>query len=597
VGAAVLPEERVQRRLAAILAADVVGYSRLMETDEEGTRERLRRLHTQFLDPLISSVGGRIVKTTGDGILAEFPSAIDAVRIALSIQTEIAEHNVELPEKQKIVFRVGINVGDVIIEGDDIHGDGVNVAARLEGICEPGEVYVSGTVYDQAAGKLAAVFDDLGDQTVKNIAKPIRTYRVRTELENYDNLDKPTTSDTPPLPDKPSIAVLPFANMSGDPEQEYFTDGITEDLITALSRFSWFFVIARNSSFSLKGQNLPVRQVSQELGVRYVLEGSVRLAGNRIRVTTQLIDAETDQHIWAERYDRDLDDIFAVQDEITESVAQAVAPELLAAEMRQARRRETPDLDTWTQIMRAHALISNYTAEDNVAAKELLEEVITTDPQSAIAHADLATVHLWSGMFGWKADTHAAYNAALRAAEKAVDIDSRDAWARTILGWTKMFSQQYEDAIRDLELAIASNPNLAFAHGVLGVINAFTGHTDKAIRMTEYAINLSPRDPLLGCMYGLRAISFFAAGDYVAAVEWSKRSTQHRPPVNLSYRIMAAALGKLGRTEEAREAGQKLLSFVPGLTVAASVQQMPWKLPEQQEALAEGLRVAGLPEE
>ena len=333
-----MAEERVQRRLAAILVADVVGYSRLIEADEEGTRTRIRSLHAEVIDPRIEADGGRIVKTSGDGILVEFGSVVDAVRNALAIQEAMSGRDSNLPEDSRIRFRVGINVGDVIVEGDDIHGEGVNVAARLEGLCEPGEVYVSTAVHDQVEGKLAVTFENLGEQTLKNISKPTRVYRVSISPEEATVRSEEATG-VPSLPDKPSIAVLPFENMSGDPEQEYFADGIAEDIITALSRFNWFFVIARNSSFSYKGTSPDIRQVASELGVQYVLEGSVRKAGNRVRITAQLIDATTGRHVWAERYDRELDDIFAVQDEITGAITGAVAPSFVAAEAKRAARK------------------------------------------------------------------------------------------------------------------------------------------------------------------------------------------------------------------------------------------------------------------
>ncbi len=589
-----MAEKRVQRRLAAILAADVVGYSRLIEADEEGTRARLKRLHSELIEPRIAADGGRIVTTTGDGILAEFPSAVDAVRNALAVQSAIRRHDADQPDERRIAFRVGINLGDVIIEGDDIHGDGVNVAARLEGLCAPGEVTVSASVFDQVGGKLDASFDDLGEHTVKNISRPIRVYRARAEA---DAAAEPAAAEGPlPLPDKPSIAVLPFQNLSGDPEQEYFADGISEDIITALSHFPWFFVIARNTTFTYKGQPVDVQAVAKELGVRYVLEGSVRKSGDRVRITTQLIEGVSGNHLWAERFDRELDDIFAVQDEITESVANAVAPELLAAEMRQARRRNTPNLDTWTQVMRAHSLINTYSPGDNATATILLNEAIAADPQSCIAHADLAMAQLWAGLYGWSEDTRAAYSAATRSAEAAVDLDGRDAWARTALGWNRMISRQHEEAIRELELAVEINPNLAIAHSVLGQAHAFSGDSVLGLEQTQFAIHLSPRDPLLGVMYAGCGIAYFSAGDYEGGVKWSGQAGQHRPPFNAAYRMVAAALGNLGRIDEARDAAQKFIAHSPGATVTASVRQMPWKLPEHQQALADGLRKAGLPE-
>lgn len=340
-----MAKERVQRRLAAILAADVVGYSRLIEANEEGTRTRLRRLHAELIDPRIEADGGRIVKMTGDGVLAEFPSAIDAVRNALAIQTDLCLCNAELPENYRIAFRVGINVGDVIVEEDDIHGDGVNIAARLESICEPGEVYVSGTVREHVEGKLAITFDDLGNKKLKNITRPVAVFRARPRSDDH----APPLQTAAPLPpsDKPSIAVLPFENLSGDPDQDYFSDGISEDIITGLSRVRTFLVIARNSTFSYKGKSSDIRQVARALGVRYVLEGSVRKAGNRVRITAQLIDATSGAHIWADRYDREMEDIFAVQDEITQTVIGAIQPELSRAEQRRALMKPPESLGAW----------------------------------------------------------------------------------------------------------------------------------------------------------------------------------------------------------------------------------------------------------
>ena len=313
-------------------------------------------------------------------------------------------------------------------------------------------------------------------------------------------------------------------------------------------------------------------------------------------MTAQLIDAETDQHIWAERYDRDLDDIFSVQDEITESVAREVAPELLAAEMRQARRHDTPNLDTWTRVMRAHSLIANMTPEDNGAAILLLQEAIAADPRSSIAHADIGTAQMWAGIYGWQQDTMAAYAASVKSAEIAVDLDSRDAWARTVLGWTKLFSRRHDEAIRDLEIAVENNPNLAIAHCVLGAAQGFSGDSEPAIRNTKFGIQLSPRDPLLGLLQGTHGVVYFGAGNYEAGAEWSTKAAQCRPPLTIAYRIAAACLGKLGRISEAKEAMQKYLAYSPGVTIEATIRQMPWKLPEQQQALAEGLRAAGMPE-
>jgi adenylate cyclase len=578
-----MAEQGVQRRLAAILAADVAGYTRLMEEDTDGTVAAWQAAREEVIKPSVANHSGKIVKLTGDGFLVEFATVQDAVKCAIGMQSGLAASSLD--------FRMGVSLGDIVDDGEDIHGEGVNVAARLEGLAEPGGICISGDVHNQVRNRIEAKFDDMGERDVKNVSAPVRVFAIRSETEEA----APSSLLSASL-DKPSIAVLPFDNLSGDPEQEYFSDGVAEDIITALSHFSWFFVIARNSSFSFKGENVPVKKVAEELGVRYLLEGSVRRAGDRIRVTAQLIDAETDQHIWADRYDRDLDDIFAVQDEITESVAREVAPELLAAEMRQARRRATPSLDTWSRVMRAHSLIANMTPEDNAVVIDLLRDAIAADPRSSMAHADLGAAQLWAGIYGWQPDTSAAYEAALESAGTAVELDSRDSRARTILGWTEMFSRKHEEAIHELELAIDNNPNLAFAYSVLSGAHAFSGNSEMALKKAAIAIQLSPRDPLLGLMYGFQGLAYFAHGDYETAVDWFNKSVQHRPPFTITYRLIAASLGKLGRIEEATAATQKFLAFAPGVTIEATLRRMPWKLPEHQQTLIDGLRAAGMPE-
>ena len=383
--------ERVERRLAAILAADVAGYSRLMGQDEAGTLARLRTHRRDLIDPKIAEHKGRIVSTTGDGMLVEFPSVVEAVACAVAVQRGMFDRNVLAPEDQRIVFRMGVNLGDIIVEGDDIHGDGVNVAARLEGIAEPGGICVSAIVHDQVRDKLDLGFDDLGEQTLKNIARPIRVFRVRLgTAENTPKSEPDRVAATLALPDKPSIAVLPFQNMSGDPEQEYFADGMVEEIITALSRIRWFFVIARNSTFTYKGRAVDVKQVGRELGVRYVLEGSVRKAGSRLRITAQLVEAETGNQLWAERYDRDLADIFAVQDEITERVVAAIEPELYAAEQVRSQSKPPESLDAWECVIRALSLIGQGTRDENTEAEALCRRAIAIAPGYGRAHSLLA---------------------------------------------------------------------------------------------------------------------------------------------------------------------------------------------------------------
>ncbi len=376
------------RRLAAILAADVAGYSRLMGADEDGTLRRLKDVRFESIDPTIASYHGRLVKTTGDGLLVEFSSVVDALRCAIELQREVRNRNTDVPPDRRIECRIGIHQGDIVVEDGDIFGDGVNVAARLEGLAEPGGICVSGRVQEDAAGKLDLAFEDIGEQKLKNIVRPVRVYRVRRS-EIADGITG-TIQPSLALPDKPSVTVLPFANMSADPEQEFFGDGIAEDVITALSRYPSLFVIARNSSFTYKGRAVDVKEIGRELGVRYVLEGSLRKFGNRIRVTAQLVEAETGKHVWAERYDRDLTDICALQDEITEAVTIAIAPAIADAEQRRAMRMPPGNLDAWAVYQRGLWHTSKHTAKDNILAQELLQHAIDLDPTFGKAYAALA---------------------------------------------------------------------------------------------------------------------------------------------------------------------------------------------------------------
>jgi TolB-like protein len=410
------------RRLAAILAADVAGYSRLMGADEEGTLERLKALRRELLDPTIAEHHGRIVKTTGDGVLVEFASVVDAVRCAVAVQQAMPERNTGVAADNRIELRIGINLGDVIVEGDDLYGDGVNIAARIEALADAGGVFVSNTVHDHVRDRLPFVFEDLGDQQVKNIARPVRVYRVR---------DAPAAAKTPsapvlPLPDKPSIAVLPFANMSGDPEQEYFADGMVEEIITALSRIRWLFVIARNSSFTYKGQAVDVKQVGRELGVRYVLEGSVRKAGNRVRITAQLIDATNGAHLWADRFDGSLEDVFDLQDKVASSVAGVIEPTLQAAEMRRSAARPTTDLSAYDLYLRALAAFYQLTREGTFEALGLLEQAIAIDRHYAPALSWAANCHRYLVINGWVEEAETSHRKACDLARKALEVGEND---------------------------------------------------------------------------------------------------------------------------------------------------------------------------
>jgi len=588
--------QEVKRKLTAILSADVKGYSRLMSEDEVETIHTLNA-YKEVMAGLIQHHHGRVVNAPGDNVLAEFASVVDAVECAVEIQKELKTKNAELPENRRMEFRIGVNLGDVIEEGAQIYGDGVNIAARLESLSEAGGICISGTAYDHVENKLSLGYEYLGEQTVKNIAKPVRVYRVLMEPGAVARRLLEVASKERmalPLPDKPSIAVLPFANMSGDPEQEYFSDGITEDIITALSRFRWFFVIARNSTFTYKGKTVEVKAVAQDLGVRYVLEGSVRKAGSRVRITAQLIDATTSHHVWAERYDRELEDIFAVQDEITENIVTSIGPEFLSAEMRRAQRRDVRSLDAWDYIMRAAFHHSRYKKEDVAEAQHLLRKAIELDPFNAEGFCLLAFTHLIQAQFGWSESADQSIQEAAKAAEKAVAIDDRDAWAHTALGLVDLISRRYDDATRRLKKAIDLNRSLANAYGALGQALALAGECAAAVEQINKAIRLSPRDPFLIYWVAHLGLAAFVEERYDVACEWGARIIQENPNFPGGHRLLAASYGQLGRINEAQTALQELLLLMPGMTIDDVRKQVPFKDPRHMERYLDGLRKAGL---
>jgi adenylate cyclase len=430
----------LERRLAAILAADVVGYTRLMGADEAGTLQRLTELRQRVLEPLIAKHHGRIVKLMGDGMLVEFSSIVDAVNCAMAWQANVAEGEAETDEAKRLRFRIGINLGDVIVEGEDIHGDGVNIAARLEGLAHPGGICLSADTYRQVRGKIEAEFEDLGEQNLKNVAEPVQAYLIGTA---GSVASAPSVlADALPLPDKPSIAVLPLINMSNDPDQDFLADGIAEDIITSLSKFGSLFVIARNSSFSFKGQQLEVKKIGKRLGVRYVVEGSVRRAGNRVRISAQLVDAIEDQHIWAERYDRDLEDIFAVQDEVTLAIVQAIEPRLISSEQQRALRKPPENLDAWENFQRGMWHLLKYSPQECQAAYSFLQRAIILDPNFAAAHACLGYAHCLRVLHDISADPAEDIELALEAGRKAARLDEHEAYAYLTIGRAKIFQPQ-----------------------------------------------------------------------------------------------------------------------------------------------------------
>ena len=590
-------EERVERRLAAILAGDVAGYSRLMGIDEEGTLAALKGHRRQLVDPKIKEHRGRTVKLTGDGILAEFASVVDAVRCAVDIQRGMAERNVEVPAERRIEYRIGLNLGDIIIDDKDIYGDGVNIAARLEALAEPGGICVSRVVRDQVRDKLDFSFADMGEQQVKNIARPVRTHRIVLGAEAAEALGDAAAAASPArrAVQKPSIAVLPFANMSGDPEQEYFSEGITEDIITNLSHNRAFFVISRSTSFTYKGPAVDVGKVARELGVRYVLEGSVRRASNRVRITAQLIDAETGHHLWADRYDRELADVFAVQDEIAQSIASAIAPGIISAEVQHAQRKDPSQLDAWDRAVRAHWHIRRFTQPDLAEARRLLEEAIDVDPTNSMAFSDLAFLRHFQAVFGWGESIAEAHTAAGEAARKAVSLDDGDATAHTVLAIYEMFSGRHEEARRRLRRALDLDPNSAFAHGYIGVSHAFSGDRDAVLRHCDEALRLSPRDPLLLLWYLPKGWAALNAERYEEAIEFAIRAAEAHPEFPDIYAVRAAAEGQLGRVDAGRSTLDELLRRMPGLTASDPRLDRPFGRAADRERFLEGLRKAGLP--
>src|SRR5277367_1965451 len=503
------------RRLAAILAADVAGYSRLMGADEEGTHERLKALRHELIDPKITEHHGRIVKTTGDGMLVEFASVVDAVRCAVEVQQAMPERNTGVSADKRIELRIGINLGDVIVEGDDLYGDGVNIAARIEALADAGGVFVSNTVHDHVRDRLPFVFEDLGEQQVKNIARPVRVYRVRTTLTHPaanapgsplsrnagEGAERPRREAGEgtrllPLPDKPSIAVLPFANMSGDPEQEYFADGMVEEIITALSRIRWLFVIARNSSFTYKGQSVDVKQVGRELGVRYVLEGSVRKGGGRVRITGQLIDAVTGTHLWADRFDGSLEDVFELQDKVAISVAGVIEPTLRQSEIERARRKRPDSLDAYDLYLRALPCAVAAMPEDADKALPLLGNAIELEPDYAAAHAMIAWCHEQRYLCGGLHEE--TRTAALHHARQAIAIGGDDAATLATAGFViAVASHDYETALTAFERSFALSNSSALALGFSAIVRAWKGDDAEAIEQAELAIRLSPFDPLI----------------------------------------------------------------------------------------------------
>jgi len=575
----------------------VVGYSRLMERDEEGTLAALKALRSELIDPTIAEHKGRIVKLMGDGVLVEFASVVDAVRCAVAIQRAMHSRGVDVPADRSIVFRIGINLGDVIVEGDDLYGDGVNIAARLEALAEPGGIYVSEVVHQSIGTKLDLDFEDLGEHQVKNIARAVHVYRVRF-IDATAEPERPEAGAEARLaiPHKPSIAVLPFTNMSGDPDQEFFSDGITEDIITALSKIRWFFVIARNTTFTYKDQPVDVKQVAHELGVRYVLEGSVRKAGNRVRITAQLIDAGTGNHVWAERYDRDLSDIFALQDEMTQTIVGAIEPELSSVERERARRKPPGNLDAWRCYQRGPWHLYRFTKTDNDEAEQMFQRAAELDPDFSGAFMGLAIVGYWNVLFGHADSAEETLADAFAAARTAISLDDKDAMAHWALGRVYTQMGESEAAVAELETTLAINPSFAHARYSLGWTLLLAGRVEEALPQIDQALRLNPHDPSLWTFLTGRAMALMFLGRYVEAADDARRAARHPSANFLAPAALASTLGHLGEIDEARAALEQGYGLRSDFSVSLMGRLFNFRNETVRVCFLDGLRKAGLPD-
>ena len=592
-----MSEDGPSRKLAAILAADVAGYSRLMALDDSATVKALNESRAAFLSH-IERHAGQVIDMAGDSVLAEFRSAVQAVQCAMEVQTELWESNQPIAAEKRMLFRIGINVGDVIVQQDgSIYGDGVNIAARLQSIGEPGGVCISGTVYDQVKGRLEAVFEFLGEQQVKNIAEPVRAYRIRLDALGEIAKAAAPAGGMPALtlPDKPSIAVLPFDNMSGDPEQEFFADGVVEAITATLSRIRSFFVIARNSAFRYKGSAVDVSQVGKELGVRYVLEGSVQKAGSRVRITVQLIDVTSGAHVWADRVDGTLEDIFDLQDRITERVAGALQPSIRLAEIERARRKRPQDLGAYDYTMRAMPHVWALEKEASVKALELLDRALAIDPEYPLALSLAGWCYAQRAVYNWTDDIDSARSEALRLAEKAAEEGGEDPLILAVLGAVHTVLRNHGTARIMLERAVTLDPNAAWAWSRLGWVENYTGRPDRAIAHFERALRLSPLDPMNFNNYVGIGSANEVAERYDGAVEMFRRALQERPHADWILRSLVSALVGAGRMDEAAVEVKRLMAAYPGLTVTKFRKAMVFS-PATLDRMGAHLRQAGVPE-
>jgi len=584
-----LADEGYKRKLAAILSADVKGYSLLMADDELFTIKTLKEFR-QIMSKLIVQHFGRLVDSPGDNMLAEFSSAVNAVECAIDIQKSLKKENDRFVENKKLQFRIGVNIGDVVQDGESIYGDGVNVAARIEGIADPGGVCISRSAYDQIKGKLEFEFEYLGEYEVKNIKEPVRVYKIQLESDST----KPLVDKELELPDKPSIAVLPFVNMSGNPSQEYFSDGLTEQIINGICKVSNLFVIARNSTFAYKGKSVNVQQVGKELGVRYILEGSVQRAGDRVRITAQLIDTKTGYHLWSENYDRDLSDIFALQDEITKKLILSMHIKLIDGEQARFWERSVSNIQAYDMYQRGSECFHRYNEKENKQARNYFMEAINLDKSCAMYYCLLGYTHIMDLGYNWSKSSVESFEQAEKCAENALKLEEDLDVVHMLLGWIYLIKRQYDEAIKECERAVELNPNGAEAHLNLGFILTCSGKPGLGIQFINRAFRLNPIPPPR--YYYVSAMVHRANRQHEKAIELSKKSLSGTPDQLQVYIILAASYISLNRTEEARKAAMEILRIEPKFSLEYYVKMLPLKNQAAVDKLAEELRKAGLPE-
>jgi len=579
-------KDKVTRKLRAIMSADIKGYSLLMSDDEVHTIETLKK-YRQIMSDLIQHHSGRVVDSPGDNTLAEFSSAVDAVECAVVIQKRLKKENNRFVEDKRLEFRIGVNIGDVVQDGDRIYGSGVNVAARIEGLAGPGEICISRNTYDHVKDKLDLEYDYLGEHVVKNIKDPVRVYKVLMESDAPKHL----VEEKLELPDKPSVAVLPFDNMSDDPSQEYFSDGLTEQIINGLCKITNLFVLARNSTFAYKGKSVKVQQIGKELGVRYVLEGSVQRAGDRVRITAQLIDTTTGYHLWSENYDREITDIFALQDEITLKLIDTIQIKLTSGEQARLWVGATTNIQAYDKYMRGNECLHRGNEKDNAQARIFYEEAINLDKTYALPWVGLGHTHFNDIYFGWSKSQLQSFEQAENSVGKALALNDSLDLAHLVLGFIYLFKRQYEEAIKEGERAVALNPNGADAHAFFGAILMYSGEADEAVRLINRALRLNPIPP--SYYYAILGVAYRMIGQHEKAIEMAKRAVHVNPDYWPSYLTLAACYSALNRSKEAQESVNEILRIDPHFSLEHFAKTLPFK-EDDMKNLVEALRDAGL---